>query len=38
MDEKKILAVKDFLLAAEKSLQSAKKILATMVDSKDLKR
>jgi hypothetical protein len=38
MDEKKLLAIKDFLLAAEKSVQSAKKILATMVDSKDLKK
>lgn len=38
MDERKILAIKDFLLAAEKSIQSAKKILATMVDSKELKK
>ncbi len=38
MDEKKILAIKDFLLAAEKSVQSAKKILATMIDSKELRK
>jgi hypothetical protein len=38
MDERKILAIKDFLLAAEKSIQSAKKILATIVDSKELKK
>lgn len=38
MDNKKIVAVIDFIASAEKSIQSAKKILATMVDSKDLKK
>jgi hypothetical protein len=38
MDTKKLIAIKDFILTAEKSIQSAKKILATMVDSKDLKK
>ena len=38
MNDKKILAIKDFLISAEKSIQSAKKILATMLDSKDLKK
>lgn len=38
MDNKKLLAIKDFILSAEKSISSAKKILATMVDSKDLKK
>ncbi len=38
MDNKKLVAIKDFILSAEKSIQSAKKILATMVDSKDLKK
>jgi hypothetical protein len=38
MDNKKIVAIKDFILSAEKSIQSAKKILATMIDSKDLKK
>ena len=38
MDTKKIVAIKEFILSAEKSIQSAKKILATMIDSKDLKK
>ncbi|MDD2487038.1 MAG: hypothetical protein PHS92_01590 [Candidatus Gracilibacteria bacterium] len=38
LDNKKLLAIKDFIISAEKSISSAKKILATMVDSKDLKR
>lgn len=38
MDEKKIIAIKDFILSAEKSIQSAKKILATLVDTKDIKK
>ncbi len=38
MDNKKIIAIKDFILSAEKSIQSAKKILATLIDSKDLKK
>jgi len=38
MSDKKLVAIKDFILSAEKSIQSAKKILATMIDSKDLKK
>lgn len=38
MDTKKIIAIKDFIVSAEKSIQSAKKILATLVDSKELKK
>ncbi|MDD2565268.1 MAG: hypothetical protein PHZ26_01095 [Candidatus Gracilibacteria bacterium] len=38
MSDKKLVAIKDFILTAEKSIQSAKKILATMIDSKDLKK
>lgn len=38
MDNKKLVAIKDFIISAEKSIQSAKKLLATMVDSKDLKK
>lgn len=37
MDNKKLIAIKDFILSAEKSIQSAKKILATLVDNKDVK-
>ncbi|EKE26226.1 MAG: 50S ribosomal protein L7/L12 [uncultured bacterium (gcode 4)] len=38
LDNKKLLAIKDFIISAEKSVSSAKKILATMIDSKDLKK
>lgn len=38
MDNKKLVAVKDFIISAEKSIQSAKKILATMIDNKDSKK
>lgn len=35
---KKLSAIKDFIISAEKWIISAKKILATMIDSKDLKK
>lgn len=38
MDNKKLIAIKDFIVTAEKSINSAKKILATMIDPKDLKK
>jgi len=38
MDDKKLVAIKDFIISAEKSIHSAKKILATMMDSKDFKK
>jgi len=38
MSDKKLVAIKDFILSAEKSIQSAKKILATLIDNKDLKK
>lgn len=36
MDNKKLIAIKDFIASAEKSMNSAKKILATMIDPKSL--
>jgi hypothetical protein len=35
---KKLIAIKDFIISAEKAISSAKKILGTLVDSKDLKK
>lgn len=37
-DQKKILAVRDLLDAAQKSITSARKILATMTDGETAKR
>ncbi|MCK9272529.1 hypothetical protein M0P65_03210 [Candidatus Gracilibacteria bacterium] len=36
MDNKKLIAIKDFIASSEKSMNSAKKILATMIDPKSL--
>ena len=36
IDNKKLIAIKDFIASAEKSMNSAKKILATMIDPKSL--
>ena len=38
LDQKKLIAIKDFLDSAQKSVTSAKKILATMTDNVDLKK
>lgn len=38
LDQKKLMAIKDFLDSAQKSVISAKKILATMSDDADLKK
>ncbi len=35
---KKLLVIKDFIISSEKAIVSAKKILSTIVDSKDLKK
>jgi len=36
-DEKKLRAIKDLLISAEKAVNSAKKILATMIGPEDKK-
>lgn len=38
LESKKLIAIRDFLDSAQKSIISAKKILATMSDEKDLKK
>lgn len=38
LDQKKLIAIKDFLDSAQKSVMSAKKILATMTDDSGLKK
>lgn len=38
LDQKKLIAIKDFLDSAQKSVVSAKKILATMTDNAEMKK
>lgn len=38
LEQKKLIAIKDFLDSAQKSIISARKILATLTDNADLKK